>query len=462
MTKTDVIPRSDGRINFSRTLLLIVFAGLMLLTLTRSFLLLTDIVPQSLGSTIRQTGYAALIVIAAAAAWADKRFARMVVAPLPVLIALLWCWFSAAWSPTPGVTIQRLVVTSAVIWLAFLCTDRIGTRRAVLVAQAALLAALVVNYAGVLLDPVHTIHEYLSPWSRGLWRGYMGHKNIAGTMGALTALMFVFHGSPATRLPRYAVALAAAVFVGFTQSRTSMLALGGSLVVGILVLRLAGPIARTGDEPARTRFGRIGLGIAALVVLGLLFLTIDGELLLDATRNPKTWSGRAQIWQPMIVAYLERPFFGTGYGAFWSETAGAAAMAQDASRLGGVTQGHNGYLDLATQVGLPGLLLVLAAMAAWPVAMAARVARADPPVCALAMALLFFYLADNLTETSLFDGDQIPHVFAVMALALLAATVRRRATANAAPETTPAPDRSRRRRRRRSTSGGARPVTDPV
>jgi len=462
MTKTDVIPRKDGRINFSRMLLLIVFAGLLLLTLTRSFLLLTDIVPQTSGSTIRQIGYAILIVIAAGAAWADKRFARMVVAPLPVLIALLWCWFSAAWSPTPGVTIQRLVVTSAVIWLAFLCTDRIGTRRAVLVAQTALLAALIVNYAGILFDPVHSIHDYPSPWSKGQWRGYMGHKNIAGTMAALTALLFVFHGSASTRLLRYAVAIAAAIFVGFTQSRTSMLALGGALAVGILVLRLAGPIARTANEPGRTRFGRIGFGIAALVVFLLLFLTIDGELLLDATRNPETWSGRAQIWQPMIVAYLERPFFGTGYAAFWTQTTGAAAMAQDASRLGGVTQGHNGYLDLATQVGLPGLLLALAAMAAWPVAMAARVVRADAAICALSMALLFFYLADNLTETSLFDGDQIPHVFAVMALALLAATVRRRAPSNAAPETTPAPDRTHRRRRRRSTSGGARPVTDPV
>lgn len=424
--RLDMIARKDGRLQLGKLILLFVLAGLLALTLSRPYMTLTGAFPLDEARGIRQVGYLILIALAALGAWLDKRFTRFAALPLPFILVLLWCGLSVLWSPALPASFTRLFLTSAVVWIAFICVDRVGVRRSLFLMRGFLALVLLINYIFVLFYPNEGIHSFNVIYAYHQWRGAMSHKNIAGSVAAITILVFVFHGARASRLPRYAVAFAAAVFLGFTQSRTSIIGTMIALAVGAITYRSG---SRISDHFKDGRGGHtrwIGLILCILAGITLILLTLNGRLLLDITADPSLWSGRGEIWQSMLVSYFENPALGSGYGAFWAQPQDVAHAVNDASRFSGVTQGHNGYLDLAIQVGLPGLLLALVAVVVWPVTTVIHVLQADISTSALVMAIQVFFIANNASETSLFDGDQIPQVFAMLALAMLAATIRRR------------------------------------
>jgi exopolysaccharide production protein ExoQ len=167
--------------------------------------------------------------------------------------------------------------------------------------------------------------------------------------------------------------------------------------------------------------------LAAWVAIGIvcIALTLQATWLLELTRDPKLLTGRTQIWQPMIISFLESPFSGSGYGAFWEAGVGATKIGP----LAGVTQGHNGYLDLAVQIGLPGLLLALGALVLWPILLIIKLRSRAYQLCSLAAAVLVFFLINNGTESSVFDGDQLLQVFWMVMLAALVSAGRRQDSA---------------------------------
>jgi O-antigen ligase len=81
--------------------------------------------------------------------------------------------------------------------------------------------------------------------------------------------------------------------------------------------------------------------------------------------------------------------------------------------------GHNGYLDLALQVGVPGMVLVTFAAIVWPLLRLFSSRIASPARRALIVAVVIFCAGHNITETSLFDRDMIVHVFLMFAIALI-------------------------------------------
>jgi O-antigen ligase len=89
-----------------------------------------------------------------------------------------------------------------------------------------------------------------------------------------------------------------------------------------------------------------------------------------------------------------------------------------------ITSGHNGFLDLVVQIGLPGLLLALCAVIVAPMRVLLTDAGLDRSRRSLLTALVVFGVGHNLTESSLFDRDAAVHVFLMLAIALLAVETR--------------------------------------
>jgi exopolysaccharide production protein ExoQ len=414
------------RLRLDQLIMHVVLAGLLLLSLSRSYVTLTGVLLHADASRIRQFGYIILVSLAVVCAWVGKRPTRMAPVPLPIMLLLLWCWFSMSWSKVPSATFPRLVLTTSVVWLAFTCVNRLGVQRSLLLIRVSLGLALLASYAFVIFYPAIGVTNAGLPDYPHQWRGVMAHKNIAGTVAASTGLAFLFTGTAKWRLLRYAMVLAAMVFLLFTESRTSIFGMIIALIAGGAIHSFGGRIADQLKGKQLTQTRRLGLILCGFIATGLCLLTLNGGILLGTVANPDFWTGRGKIWQPMLIAYLEHPAFGTGYGAFWAQSQDVKALIPDASLLGGVTQGHNGYLDLAIQIGLPGLLLALTGVVVWPATMLIRTVRVDVAASAWAIAATTFFLVNNAAETSLFDGDQIPQVFAMLALAILATTAKRR------------------------------------
>jgi exopolysaccharide production protein ExoQ len=416
----DWIPQKNGNIIFPRAVLLIVLAGLLILSLVRPFMLMTEAVSHADGVLWRLWGYAILFIIAVVAAWIDSPPARMAMMPPLIWTLIIWSALSVTWSINPVESSRRLILTVISIWLTFITVDRLGAKKAFVVAQTILLAILIANYLSIILYPSFSIDNYNVTWNH-FWHGIMSHKNIAGMSTGLTVIFFSLHGRPSTRLPRLAIAIGALPFLLLTQSRTSLIATAVALLTGLIVLNSFTIISRMVIR--LLNYKKYLFSTIVLVVFVSVCLVLDGEWLLSLTRDPDLFTGRTQIWQPMLSSLFEHPFAGVGYGAYWS-----GATDSSTGPLAGVTQAHNGYLDLVVQVGMAGLLLALSAFVFGPIVSIARLMKSgtvNRQTCALSSAVLIFFVVSNFTETSLFDGDQIPQVFMTLVIAALVSTLRR-------------------------------------
>jgi len=101
----------------------------------------------------------------------------------------------------------------------------------------------------------------------------------------------------------------------------------------------------------------VGAGLLMLVVaLIILYGTtavFSGQLkfgfISSAAGRDETLTGRTEIWARLLPVAQQKPFFGGGFGGFWTP------RTRDAFRISG---SHNGYLDVLIGLGFAGLLLV--------------------------------------------------------------------------------------------------------
>jgi hypothetical protein len=61
----------------------------------------------------------------------------------------------------------------------------------------------------------------------------------------------------------------------------------------------------------------------------------------------------------------------------------------------------------------------------WPILLISRLRSSAYQLCSLAAAVLSFFVIDNLTESSIFDGDQVLQVFVTLIIASLVTALRR-------------------------------------
>lgn len=333
--------------------------------------------------------------------------------PLPLSLALLigYCLVTLSWAIDPLTGLRRLVQTSIVIWVIFRCVRDLGYARTLTILRYVLIALLVVNYLFVFLvsSGVHNDVSEDGTTLVGNWRGILPHKNVAGVTSAFTILLMLFNVRGALRYVAPPVIVAAAVFLYFSESKTSEAVLVISILCGVLV------------RPYSTNYRTIA-GVALLVCAGgaLLFFSAYSEAAKDVLNDPQSLTGRGSIW-PLLIEYIgQHPWTGAGFGSFW--------LIGDASPIWSLTDGwvahyashgHNGYLDLAVTIGLPGLAIAMVALVVWPLSRLTLSQSITKPQRSLLLALFVFCVCHNLTESSFMSGGSTVQVFLMITIALI-------------------------------------------
>ncbi len=331
--------------------------------------------------------------------------------PLVLLVLLAWCVASALWSAEPGVTVRRSGLAVVLVVSAMLGVESVGTERSLVLWRWLLLAVLVVNIVSIRFIPtaVHLPGE-ADPALVGDWRGLYGQKNIAGSVGAMTALVFLF--SPSEKLWRklfdLAVVAAAVFFTVMTRSKSSM----GLLLVAVL----AGAIYRLAW---RREIDRTIAVIAAAIVLvaAAAFFIADRNAIARLFDNPQEFTGRTEIWRAEIAYIRDHPLLGAGFGTF-SDTGGVSPLARYVG--GWVTEashGHNGYLQLLVTVGAIGFVLAFVSLIVLPAVDFWR--RGDIAIKALLFSLFVFLVLHNLMETDFLEGDGVTWVAYLLLIGML-------------------------------------------
>ena len=208
-----------------------------------------------------------------------------------------------------------------------------------------------VSLAGVVVYPSVAIHgaDGFEPEHAGLWRGAFTHKNIAGPIMACFSFAGIYLFRRNWRWSGGVLFAAAMFFMAHTGSKTT----AGLVPLSIMFVMLPGIV---GMRLGTTLLFAIAIIGTALATLGIVF--IDPLKQLATHYFPDlTFTGRTTIWAFAGEMIAKQPWFGYGYESFWGMpvvTNTDTSFDQDWD-ITGIVHGHNGYVDLAVQMGLPAL-----------------------------------------------------------------------------------------------------------
>lgn len=322
-------------------------------------------------------GFTALSILTAAACLAllvllRPAFDRRRV-PKALLAYIGFAILSVAWSVYPGASLftltGMLLCTIAGVFLA-LVFDWAGVVRLFANAVKWVLALSLLFELWVSLvvrDKVLPLWidfgddpPLLAFWSRNLLfdggkiQGILGNSNLLAIVALFGLILFSLQWAAGTVRRTSAIvwlAIAAAVFV-LTRSSTMIIA----AVVVVLVLAAALLIRNAGSPAGRTP---VYLSFVGVIVLAAAAVSLFSEQLLGLFGKSDDLTGRLDIWQTVIDAAAERPWFGWGFSSPWVPW---VEPFNDLVVRRGVLQlhAHNAWLDVWFQLGVVGLVLFAA------------------------------------------------------------------------------------------------------
>ncbi len=359
---------------------------------------------------------AALLLSAATLLYALQTGPRRFLAVLsPALLWLLaWMAVSAAISSNPALAGRKLVLAMLIILQAAVLLLAPSSRRqfAMLLALGVALS-LAASLLGILFIPeraIHQITELIEPQLAGDWRGAFAHKNVAGAACALMVLIGLFVRKAYAPWAGLAIVAVAGAFLVLTGSKTPVGILPVSLLVSAVLLRVRSA----------------GLRIAiALGVIGVINLLTVGSALLPGIRSfielimtDATFTDRTAIWRFSAARLLEQPITGFGFQAFWGTSDifnSGGAIETWAVRATGA---HNGYLEMALNAGLPGLLLFLLWFVVQPARDLSRseARGADAALNTLFVRIWVYAMISGCLESEYFVGGGPVWIMALMAV----------------------------------------------
>lgn len=386
----------DDRENVRR----VAAAGLIILVLLGPIMTFGGINLTSDGSVERQIGYIVVLGLAIYGSFPVMTRFSLIALPIPIVLALCWCWVSLTWAIDPDASLRRLVLTTTVAWTIFILVRHTRYTTMIDVLRWTLVGSIALSYVVVFLDPVvgiHTMADASVPTALiGNWRGFLGHKNFAGAVCALSILLFVFDAKRFSAMVRIGVIVLVGYFLFRTQSKTS---------VGMLVMAMLGGVMfETLSRRLRAYL------IPIVTVLGSLLWTATsayGDFLTSNLLNPTAFTGRGHIWSTLLRYSADHPLLGAGFGSFWNIGTRSPVFVYGQGYVTEITVGHSGYIDQLVSVGIPGVLLMVFAAMIWPFWKLLSAPHLSAPRGALIASVLMFCIGHNVTESGLFERDAI-------------------------------------------------------
>jgi O-antigen ligase len=272
-----------------------------------------------------------------------------------------WVFVTVVLSLDPSTSIRRFALTACVIAVAstLLLVPKSLAELTRWLGIAAL-ALLAICYLGILLAPnlsMHMATDAQEPALAGDWRGSFGHKNAAAPM----MVMLLFIGIYVSRM---GALLSGTAIIGFAG--LFLLNSGGksALALCIAVLLLTGLIS-----VIKWFWLRAVVCLTPLLALNLLSV---GTVMSDGLENvakllpfDTSFTGRTDIWTFAFQALQQRLPTGYGFAAFWGSSS-IRDLPEGKEWAEFASHSHNGYLDTALAMGLPGLLLLIAVLVIGP------------------------------------------------------------------------------------------------
>ena len=288
----------------------------------------------------------------------------------------VWAALSVLNAPQKAYSLNALAVLFASLLIGCLTSRLARDRNALLILIISIIAAGTIAGAS-------GVNEYLIYWKDGIWyhRTFGNFANpdfLAGFLLLTLPITLAYFASAKDKLTRLAMGVSLGI-----QSASSLLT-GSRAGAGVLILSLLIFLLLAAVLGVSRGFGRrigaallvfligAGLGLAPTRsrVIGNTPAVVPGKAgaapampsavsAMEATAASQSHSGefRKYTWMGTVRMGMQNPVLGTGIGNFETSYPRYALTAFTA-------HAHNGYLQFMGECGIPGLLLLLAGLAA--------------------------------------------------------------------------------------------------
>lgn len=304
---------------------------------------------------------------------------------------------SVLWSAAPDITLRRSFALLGTTLFGVYLSTRYSLNEQFRLLTWALSTAIILSILFALLLPTYGIHQ--GEVFSGLWKGIYIHKNTLGRTMGFSLYVFsllAFWGGKSRWIGWTGCSLATALIV-LSSSVTPVFS-------SLTVLALLPLYSILRWRHTLTFF----FFIMALIVNAVGSALLVGQMaaLLGVFGRDLTFTGRTQLWTVLVEMIQKRPWLGYGYTAFW-----LGGQSEDAQVWVAIPwhpdYAHNGYLDLALQVGLVGLFIFGLDFFLNFFRAATLAAATDHAAGMFPLAFLTFVLPFSITESMILKQNDI-------------------------------------------------------
>jgi len=269
---------------------------------------------------------------------------------LLLVIVMFGVIASIGWSIDPGISTTRvmhLVGTSIIaIYLGFM----VPLSTTLTVSAWVLGAILMCSVGAVFALPALGIESYEGSQ---VWRGILTSKNTLGFWAGIGVLLYISQWSRAQtgsgRVLCLFMALLSLLCLYSSKSATSLLA----MVVG-------GAVALYFYIAFRFKLGFVRMVVMAMLFTGLVVVAVLNINTAELVGRSGDLTGRGEVWAQTWNLIWQKPLTGYGYGSIWNPNDATIWVQQKLTDFTWVVfHAHNGFLQVASEIGLPLALLAV-------------------------------------------------------------------------------------------------------
>jgi len=311
--------------------------------------------------TIAYLAFSCLAVLAIGLAMRDNVPGLMTLISPGFIIFGGWIAMSVVLSSDPGTSMRRVVATVlvAAVTASLMLLPKNENELARWFSISAL-GLLAVCYLGVLIVPhlsIHLASDLQEQQLAGDWRGSFGHKNVAAGMMAMLLFIGVYVVRSGAWISGTAILALSSLFLLNTTGKSSLALCALVLMLSTLTTRI------------RSLWLRVIIFLTPLVLLNVFSVgTVMSDTLAELVSKlpfDTSFTGRTDVWTFAILALQLRLYTGYGFEAFWGGSE-MRNLPEGMEWTATAAHSHNGYLDTALGIGLPGLVLLIVVLVIAP------------------------------------------------------------------------------------------------
>ncbi len=255
---------------------------------------------------------------------------------------------SVFWSADPGETVRQSTIFLTVTLFAMYLVLRFSLPEILQIWALVFTASAIANLYFVLRLPVYGVSE------AGQWDGVYTQKNALGWMALVGVPVLLSAGriAPRFRLLYYPAAAALVALLLGSQSKTMLLASGGSIGLMAVYQLFRG---------RKTMRGVAYLGLLAAVGVTVTLTVTNIEALTELLDKDVSFTGRIPLWQLLVPIAAAEPLIGYGYKAVFTGYFGPVHEVWVLENWN-PSHAHNELLNLWLQVGAVGMGLYLVSL----------------------------------------------------------------------------------------------------